>query len=42
MSYYMAGTISGSSDEEMFMKHMKADSDITEETFSFYMTGLDG
>lgn len=34
--------ISGTGDEEMFMKHMKADSDITEETFSFYMTGLDG
>lgn len=37
-----SGNSSSADQNEMFMVHLKADSDIAEQTFSFYMTGVDG
>ena len=37
-----SGNHSSADTSEMFMTHMSADSDITENVFSFYMTDLDG
>ena len=37
-----SGNRSGADTTEMFMYKMYPDSTITERTFSFYMTGLDG
>ena len=37
-----SGNHSSADTSEMFMTHMSADSDITENVFSFYMTGMDG